>query len=64
MAVTTERPLKGYNIFEIQVGESSLQLSSTAQGTGADHAEQTHVVKFSILSMRVENETQLHERPI
>lgn len=40
--MTDDMSLKGYDIFEFQVGEPLLQLSSTTQRTGADHATQFH----------------------
>lgn len=53
-SLTTERPLKGYNIFEFQMGESLLQLSSAAQRAGADHATQTHRMRIVVLLMQVQ----------
>lgn len=61
--LTIEFLLKGYNIFEIQMGESLLQLSSTTQWTGADHTAQTHSVKLFILLILVKK-TQLAWLPI
>lgn len=40
--MTDDMSLKGYDIFEFQVGEPLLQLSSTTQRTGADHTAQYH----------------------
>lgn len=53
-SLTTECPLKGYNIFEFQMGESLLQLSSAAQRAGADHATQTRRMRSVVLLMQVQ----------